>query len=466
MTETVHSSDSKYDVLVLGGGPGGYVAALRASAGGLRTALVEMETVGGMCLNWGCIPSKALIQSAKNLNVVRNASAWGIRGIKGSEARPDWQAMLKRSHKIVKKLTRGVEFLLKNNGVDLYSGFGRVLDRQRLQVNDKELKYEHLIIATGSGYELPAGPDAGPGIYSPKTIYGMEELPETLLIAGAGNVGVEFALLFAGLDVKVTLVEKGVQMMSYLDEDVAQELSGMLKRSGVTVLHETECHIDKEGIILKDRNGRETVPETDVLLWTPARKANMKGLETLQAEGLGMTREGYIESDEHCRTNLNKVYAVGDVNGRVMLAHTASREGSTAVEHILGRGKALNYELIPFNLYASTEIASVGLTEAQAGEEKYDYSSGKFNFSANGKALAEDSSRGFVKVIYEKKYGEILGVHIVSENATDLISEAVLAMQGEATIWDLAMTTHPHPTLSEAILEAAFKGLDEPLHTV
>lgn len=456
---------TKYDLMILGGGPAGYVAALNAAGNGLKTALVEMDAPGGMCLNWGCIPSKTLIQSAKFLEISRKAAEYGISGIDADKVRPDWPAMQKRSKKIVKKLTKGVDSLLKNRGVHTIRGYGEIYDRNIMKVGSEKYEFEHLIIATGSHYRLPPEFKELENTYSIKEIYNIPELPEKMIIIGAGTVGVEFALLFAALDVKVKIVDKSKLFMPYLDDEVRRELMQTMKKQGIEFHADHRAGIGAGRIEIFDRDGEALNIGNDwMTLWATERRANLKGLEFLMTEGLETSKPGYIKCDEFCRTNLNKVYAVGDVNGKIMLAHVASKEGSTAVDHILGKAKALNYDLIPYNLYARQEIASVGITEEQARAQGYNYRAGRFNFLANGKALAEDNASGFVKIIHDTQYGEILGVHIIAENATDLISEAALAMQSEASIEELAMVTHPHPTLSEALLEAGLKSLGRPLH--
>jgi dihydrolipoamide dehydrogenase len=459
-------TDKLYDLAIIGGGPGGYVAALRAAQGGLSTVLIEKEAVGGMCLNWGCIPSKSLISSTILYEKMLKAEKYGLTGVDFKAILPDWGKMNNYAQSVVQRLTRGVKALLDKNGVEIILGTAEVQDKQSLKVNEQTIRFKNLIIATGSHYPLPDFVKDEANFYTPRTIYGIQKLPETLTIIGAGVVGVEFALLFASLGVKVTLLEKHKELMSYMDIDLIASLKLTLKKNKVKLITEANAvKYDTSGLTIKKGDGTEEILSSDIYLSALPRTANLTGLEALVKSGMEL-KKGFIRTDLRARTTLPNIFAVGDVNGKIMLAHVASAEGTTAVETILGEGKDLVYDLMPYNLYAKPEFASVGLTQQEAEKRGFLVETGKFPMTANGKALADDSADGFVKVVYDKKYGEILGVHIAADNATDLISESVMAMKVESTVWDVASAVHPHPTFSEAFLEATFKAMKQPLHTL
>jgi len=453
------------DLVIIGGGPGGYVAALRAVQGGLSTILIEKEKIGGMCLNWGCIPSKSIQTSAKLYERVLEAEKFGLTGVNFSNVKPDWLLMNERANQIVNRLTKGVETLLNKNGVETIIGEGTVLEPNRVKVNDSEIECKDLIIATGSHYLLPDILQNTNNVYTPRTIYSIQKLPGSLLIIGAGVIGIEFAMLFSSLGVKVSIIDKSDKIMPYLDNDIMNVLKTTLRKSKVDIMLGYDIvELTDEGMKIKNKN-EEKLIKTDIYLSAISRQGNFTGLDSLIEKRLD-TYGSFIKTDLRARTSIPHVYAIGDVNGVAMLAHVASAEGTTAVNTILGVGKDLIYEMMPYNLYGKLEFASVGLTEQAALERGFIVESGKFPLIANGKALAEGNAEGLVKIVYDKKYGEILGVHIAADNATDLISESVMAMQLESTVWDVATAVHPHPTMSEAFLEAIYKGIDKPLHTL
>lgn len=456
--------ENKYDVIIIGAGPGGYVAALRSSQSGLKTLLIEKDNVGGMCLNWGCIPSKSLLASAALFDKISSAEKFGIDGIDLKSVKPNWATMNSRSKDIVKKLTGGVKTLLDKNKVVTLTSEATVIDSKTVKAGDVEYKTDNLIIATGSYYDLPHYADST-RFYTPKTFYSMDKLPESVTIIGAGSVGIELAMLFSLLNVKVEIVEKSEALMTYMDDDLIAELTKTLKKNKIKLNLGYEAISYNDGLVIKSSKD-EKVIKTEAFIYTPSRKPYLKGIESLINSGLELTEKGFVKTDLRCRTTIPGVYAIGDINGRFMLAHVASVEGTCAVETILGQGKDLVYDMMPYNMYAKPEFASVGLTEKSAKEKGFLVETGKFPFAANGKALAEGNSDGFVKVVYDKKYGEILGVHIVAENATDLIGESVTAMQLETTVYDVAVSVHPHPTLVETFLEATFKAMGKPLHTL
>lgn len=452
------------DLFIIGGGPAGYVGALRAARAGLSVVLAERDRLGGACLHWGCIPSKSLMASADLLEKIKQAASFGIAGIDGKAATADWPAMNERAGKIVGRLEKGVTGLLDQAGVQRITGQARVIARDRVDVNGEEYQCKNLLIATGADYPLPAWAADDPRFFTPQTIYGLKELPATMAIIGAGVVGVEFSVLFARLGVKVTLLENKESLMSYLDKDMATQLTTMLKRRRIKVLSKTKAvAMNTEGLQVESTTEVNSVP-AEVILWCPRRKARLAGLEALVEQGLTIAG-GYINTDERARTSLPGVYAAGDVNGRLMLAHVASKEALTAVETILGTGRDLVYDMMPYNMYTAPEFASIGLTEQQAEERGFLVGTGTFPLAANGKAMAEGNSDGFVKLVFERKYNEVLGVHIVASHATDLIGEATLAMGMEATLEALEAVVHPHPTMAEVMVEAAWKGMDRPIHT-
>lgn len=456
-------SEHKFDIVILGAGPGGYVAALRAAQLDLKTAIIEKDAVGGMCLNWGCIPSKTLMASADLYQKIQDAKRFGLTGVNFKDVTPDWDAMNKRAKRVVGRLTKGVQTLLDRNGVTTIMGEGVITDLGKIKVNDDIIEYDNLVIATGSRYPIPDFAKDADNFYTPRTIYQMDDLPKSMTIIGAGVVGIEFALLFSNLGVNVEIVEKSKHFMPYMDDDLIKMMEQTLRRNKVKLhLNAEAVDVSDNGLTIEKDGETETIA-SDIYLSAVTRQANLSGLDYLLERGLEL-RRGYIRTDLRCRTTLANVYAVGDVNGRFMLAHVASKEGTTAVETIAGEGRDLVYDLMPYNLYATPEFASVGLTEKQAEAKGFIVETGKFPLTANGKALAENHTEGFIKVVYDKKYGEILGVHIAAYNATDLIGEAVMSMQVESTVWDVAASVHPHPTLSETFMEAAFKGVDRPIH--
>lgn len=453
------------DIAVVGAGPGGYVAALHAARAGRKVALVEREKVGGMCLHWGCIPSKSVLAAADLLRRVRDdAAAFGLTGCDFAAARPDWRAMVGRANANVEKLAGGVRTLLSKAGVTLVSGEATVPAPGRVVAGETEILCADLILATGSSYPKPAFA-IDDAFLTPKSVYAMPDLPKSLLVVGAGVVGVEFALLFSLLGVPVTLVEKSDKFMPYLDGDLAQELRRALRRRKVKLLEGHEA-VRLEGGTLTARTAKGEVSlSAERALLCPARTANTAGLEPLVKMGMRLSR-GFVRTDARCRTALPRVYAVGDLAGRAMLAHVASAEGVAAADEILGRGRDLAYDLMPWNLYGHPEVASVGMTEEGARSAGFLAASGKFSLSANGKAIADGTAEGFVKVVFDKASGEILGVHAAAANATDLIGEGVSLMHLEARLEDVARMVHPHPTLVETMAEAVWKGLGRPIHTL
>jgi len=454
---------SKHDVLIIGGGPGGYVAAIKAAQQGLNVGLIEKEAIGGVCLNWGCIPTKALLKSAKVYSMFEHAKDYGI-SVDGSFSM-DMKKMIKRKDRVVKKLTGGVKYLLKNNGVTVYDGFAEVKDAHTVTVGDETVETKKLIIATGASPLIP--PIDGlkeayenGDVLTSKEILDLTEQPEKLTIIGGGVIGVEFATIFNALGTEVTILEREEDILLGVDQELKEMFKKKLKKDKINILTgATVSKVEKNTITYQTEDGEASV-ETSITLLSAGMKANTKGLEALD---LKMKQNG-IETNHYMQTSVSDVYAIGDVTGEYMLAHVASKEGLVAVDHILGVSHKMDYTKVPSGIYTFPEIAQVGLTEEQAKAQEIDYKVSTFPLSANGKALGEGETIGMAKMIADKKYNQIIGVHILSQNATEMISEAVLGMNLEATAEDFIHAIHPHPTLSEMLHETAHGIKDKPIH--
>lgn len=455
-----------YDVIVIGGGPGGYVAAIKAAQLGGRVALIEQEkTLGGVCLNWGCIPTKALLKNARVYKDILKGEIYGIEGINSNEIRINWSSMVARKDQVVKRLVGGVSGLMKKNGVQVIQGFAVALDPHRVQVGDQLLTGKKLILATGSH---PAFPDI-PGLQkayddgilvTSKELLSIDRLPSSLVILGGGVIGVEFATLMNALGVKVTLLQRSDQILKGVEQEMATTLSDHLIEEGVNIVTGAQITAINGHQVLAQVQGETQAFHGENILLSLGTQPNLKGLEAL---GLAGTPRG-ITTNERMETNLPGIYAIGDMNGKHMLAHVASAEGIVAATNAMGGRDQLNYRVIPSCIYSFPELASVGLTEAEAREQGYQVLISRFPLSANGKALAEGESIGFVKVVAEAQYGEILGTHIMAVHATDMIAEAVVSMELEGTAEDVAKAIHPHPTLSEIVMEASHGIMGKPIH--
>ena len=464
----------QYDICVIGGGPGGYVAALRASQLGARVAVVEMDEVGGVCLNVGCIPTKALLRSAEVYDTVRNAHEFGIL-VEGSVA-PDWAAIQKRKERVVRLHTRGVASLLKKAQVDLVKGRGRIVGRSasgyavdvvREDGDTERLEATKLIVATGArpvylplpGFDLP-------GVLDSTGALAMESLPERALIVGGGVIGCEFAAVWSTLGVQVTVVEMLDRLLPMMDADVSAEIARRFTRQKIESFTSSRANaISDTGSALSvsvttPDGEREIV--VDKVLVSVGRRANV---EEIGLEEIGVRVERGIPVDEHMETNVPGVYAIGDVTARWWLAHVAYKEGVVAAENACGHATSVDYKSVPACVFTDPEVASVGLTEEQAREQGYDVLIGTFPFAANAKASVYGERQGFVKVVSESRYGELLGVHIVGPHASDLILEGGLALSMEATLDEIDATIHAHPTLGETIAEAALAARGLALHT-
>jgi dihydrolipoamide dehydrogenase len=457
-----------YDVVIIGGGPGGYVAAIRAAQLGLKTALVERDRVGGVCLNWGCIPTKALIRNADIVNAVKQGDYWGIsfEGI-----RFDYSRAHARSREVVDRLVRGVEFLLKRHGVEVLAGEGFVAERNRVVVRPegRELETKNIIVATGgSPRTLPGLQPDGRRVLTSYHALNLQELPRSMVIVGGGAVGVEFAYIFSAYGVEVTVVEMLPRLVPQEDEEVSAELERAFKKQGIKVMTGTRvegAEVTDSGVTLQlsGPEGRSSLAAEQVLLGIGI-VPNTAGLG-LEEVGVELDR-GWVKIDERMRTNVPGIWAIGDVTGKLALAHVASHQGIVAVETIAGLNPPpiKSYADMPRCTYCNPQVASVGLTEAQAREAGYQVRVGKFPFRANGKALGLGEAEGFVKIVSDADYGEVLGIHMVGPEVTELISEGVVGRLLEGTPKEFGWAVHPHPTLSEAVKEAALAVYGEAIH--
>ncbi len=456
----------KYDITILGAGPGGYVAAIKAAQLGNKVLIIEKDRPGGLCLNWGCIPTKTLLVSARHFRDIKRSENFGIVGINQDNVKIDWEKLLKKKDSVVNKLVSGVEMLFKKNKIDHIKGEGRVIDSKTIEVNDKEIKFDKLIIATGAGIEFPKWDGIDKLLESGKVIdhkrvLGLKAQPKEIVIIGTNTYAVEFATFFNAIGTKTTLINPEKNIIPYEDKALVSSLERQLKKDGVKIVAEVSPKAFKGESLLVERKGKEETYSADNFIFMMGRKANLKGIESLDLE---LDKNGYIKTNDKLETNLKDVYAVGDVNGKIPLAHLASAEGIVAVENIMGIESQLNYKLVPQVVYSFPEIASVGITKEKAKEAGLDYSVGKFPLAANGMAIAEEETLGFIEIISDNAYGEIIGVHIMAPTASDMISEAVAVMNIEGTVYDLAKTIHPHPTFSEPYVEAAYDIIDKPIN--
>jgi dihydrolipoamide dehydrogenase len=449
-----------YDVIVLGSGPGGYPAAIRASQLGKKVAIIEKEALGGICLNWGCIPTKALLKSAQVYEYAKHAANYGITV---ADVKHDFTGVVNRSRGVADKMSKGVTFLMKKNKIDVVMGFGKLKSATQVEVTAADgskqvIEAANIIIATGGrARELPNLPVDGVKIIEYRKAMSLPTQPKSMIVVGSGAIGVEFAYFYNSMGTKVTIVEYLPRIVPVEDEDISKELEKQYKKQGIAIMTNAEVtKVDTSGdgvkATVKTAAG-EQVLEADVLLSAVGVVANIEGigLEELAIK----TEKGRIVVDGFGQTSLKGVYAIGDCSPGQALAHVASKEGINAAEHIAGHHpEPLDYNNIPGCTYCSPEIASVGYTEAKAKEAGYNIKVGKFPFMASGKASASGATEGFVKVIYDAKYGEFLGCHMIGSNVTEIIAEAVVARKLETTAHEILNAVHPHPTMSEALKEA------------
>lgn len=460
----------KYDVIVLGSGPGGYVTAIRASQLGLKTAVVEREALGGICLNWGCIPTKALLKSANVFEYIEHAEDYGI-----SVAAPkaDFGGMVKRSRGVADGMSKGVQFLMKKNKIDVIMGNGKLLPGKQLEVTDEAgkkqtLSAEHIIIATGArSRQLPSITQDGKNIIGYREAMTLKDQPKRMVVVGSGAIGAEFAYFYNAIGTEVTVVEYQDRIVPVEDSDVSKQLEKSFKKSGIKVMTSSEVlGVESKGkeqvVKIKTKKGEETIA-CDVVLSAAGVVAN---IENIGLEDVGIVVDhGKVVVDDYYATNIPGYYAIGDCVPGPALAHVASAEGITCVEKIAGHmPEPIDYGNIPGCTYCFPEVASVGMTEAQAKEAGHEIKVGKFPFSASGKASASGHKDGFVKLVFDAKYGELLGGHMIGANVTEMVAELVALRKLETTGHELIKTVHPHPTLSEAVMEAAAAAYDEVIH--
>lgn len=460
----------KYDIIVLGSGPGGYVTAIRASQLGFKVAVIEKENLGGICLNWGCIPTKALLKSAQVFDYLKHASDYGLT-IK--EFDKDFSAVVKRSRDVADGMSKGVQFLMKKNKIDVINGFGKVKPGKKVDVtaaDGKVTEYsaDHIIIATGArSRELPNLPQDGVKVIGYRQAMTLPTQPKKMIVVGSGAIGVEFAHFYNSMGTEVTIVEFMPNIVPVEDEDISKQMERSMKKAGVNIMTNASVErIDTSGngvkAFVKTAKGEEVL-EADILLSAVGIKTN---IENIGLEDVGIaTDRDKILVNAYNQTNVPGYYAIGDVTPGQALAHVASAEGINCVEKIAGlHVEPIDYGNVPGCTYATPEIASVGLTEKQAKEKGYELKIGKFPFSASGKAKAAGAADGFVKVIFDAKYGEWLGCHMIGAGVTDMIAEAVVARKLETTGHEILKAIHPHPTMSEAVMEAVAAAYDEVIH--
>lgn len=449
-----------YDVIVLGSGPGGYPAAIRASQLGKKVAIVERENLGGICLNWGCIPTKALLKSGQVMEYANHAADYGIEL---KDPKPDFGNIIKRSRGVADKMNKGVTFLMKKNKIDVVMGNGKLISPTKLEVTGTDgkkqtLEAKNIIIATGArARELPSLKFDGKKIIEYRKAMSLENQPKSLIVVGSGAIGTEFAYFYNSIGTKVTIVEFLPRVVPVEDEEISKELEKSFKKQGINIMTSSEVtSVDTSGDIVKakvkTKDGEVTL-EADVVLSATGITAN---IENIGLEELGVkTEKGRILVDKYQQTNIPGLYAIGDCTPHQALAHKATKEGINAAEHLAGKNpEPIDYNNVPGCTYCSPEVASVGYTENAAKDAGYELKIGKFPFSASGKATAAGATSGFVKIIYDAKYGELLGCHMIGYNVTELIAEIVVARKLETTAHEILNSIHPHPTISEAIKEA------------
>lgn len=460
----------KYDVLVIGSGPGGYVAAIRAAQLKMKVGVVERESVGGVCLNWGCIPTKSLLKSAQVYDYMKHAEEYGLK-IEGKFS-PDFEKVIKRSRDVAAGMSKGVQFLFKKNKIETIEGHGRVVEKGKVEVEKdgkkETIEADHIILATGArSKELPNVKQDGKKIIGYRQAMNLSKQPKAMLVIGSGAIGSEFASFYNSMGTEVTLVEFLPNIVPLEDEEVSKQLERYFKKAGIKVMTGSSVEsVDTSGklckVKIKTPKGEEE-KEAEIVLSAVGVTPNLEniGLEEMKIE----TENGKLKVDDYYRTNIEGIYAIGDIVRGPALAHAASAEGITCVENIAGLNvEPVDYNNIPGCTYTSPEVASVGLTEKQAREEGYEIKVGKFPYTASGKAAAAGQKEGFIKLVFDEKYGELLGAHMIGANVTEMIAEMVVSRKLETTGHEIIKSVHPHPTMSEAIMEAAAAAYGEVIH--
>lgn len=441
----------KYDVVIIGSGPAGYVAAIRAGQVGLKTAIVEKEKIGGMCLNWGCIPTKSIIESAKYYDSIKNSKEFGIGGIDNNKVSFDWNKVKKRSERIVLRLTKGVEFLLKKNGVEVIKGTASIQSENSITVDKQLIETENIILATGSKPSDIKGIKTS----SIQEFLDLEKLPKNPVIIGCNPHAVELAQFFNLIGIEVILLASENTLIPDADNYLSEFILSKFNKSKMEVVFDVKINSFKDGIVSTNKGDFKSdylINGTDRKAIIPDSKINID------------SENNFIQVNEFLQTNIENIFAVGDVNGTSKFAHTASAQGLHVINFISGIKKLFDKSKFPINIYTYPEMAQIGLTEYEVKNEGYNYKISEFPLSANGKAMIEGQRDGVVRMISEKKYGEVLGVQIIANNATDLIAEAGVLMQLEGTVYDVANTIHAHPTVSEVYMESGFDAFDQPIH--
>lgn len=458
-----------FDICIIGAGPGGYVAALRAAQLGAKVALIERERVGGVCLNWGCIPTKAMVSSVELLLEIERAEEFGVMV---GEPAFDFSRMMARKDQVVEKLVSGVEGLLKARKVEVIAGSGELVSPTRVKVSGgptSEVEAAKIVIATGSVAAMPPVPGLDlQGVITSNEIVALTELPDDLVIVGGGVIGIEFATIFSALGTKVTIIEMLPSILTTVDEELARRQQQLLRKQGVDIHTSSPLKEVRQGdggldVVYEGPQG-EAVVQADTVLMATGRQPYTEGLN-LDKMSVSISK-GAILVDEHLQTSVPGVYAIGDVTGGYMLAHVASHEGEVAVEHALGGDSAIDYKAVPNCVFCMPEIAGVGLMEQEAKEQGIAYKKSRFPFRASGRALAMGQTTGLVKMICQEKTGQVLGLHIMGPHATDLIAEGALAVRSGATAEEIVRTIHAHPTLPEAVREAALGQAEGPIHAM
>ncbi len=459
-----------YDIIIIGSGPGGYVAAIRASQLGFKTAVIEKSELGGICLNWGCIPTKSLLKSAQVFDYVKHSSDYGIET---GEVKADFQKIIERSRGIAGQMSKGVEYLFKKNNITLINGIGKIIEKGKVQVTDSEnvatiYETKHIILATGSrSKELPFMKQDGKKIIGYRQALSLDKLPETMIVAGSGAIGTELAFFYNSMGTQVTIVEFLPNIVPTEDEEVSKTLARSLKKVKIKIMTESTVEsVDISGekckVTVKTKKGDEIL-EADIILSAIGIMPNIEnlGIEENKIE----LEKGKIKVDDYYKTNIDEIYAIGDIVRGPALAHVASAEGIICIENIAGLNpKPLDYENIPGAIYTTPEVASVGFSEAKAIEAGYKIKIGKFPFTASGKATAAGNRDGFIKLVFDEETDKILGAHMIGMNVTEMISEIVVARNLGAKGNQIIKSVHPHPTMSEAIMEAAANAHNEAIH--
>jgi dihydrolipoamide dehydrogenase len=468
----IFSAMLSYDIIIIGSGPGGYVAAIKASQLGMKVAVVERAEIGGICLNWGCIPTKALMKSAQVYRYMKHCEDYGI--ISKGDIIPDFGAIIKRSRGVAESMSKGIQYLFKKNNIDILVGNGKILPNKNVEVTDAEGKKtvynaQHVILATGaSSRQLPNLPQDGKKIIGYKEALTLPELPESLIVVGSGAIGSEFAFFYNSLGVKVTIVELLPNILPLEDEEISKQIERSFRKQGIKMM--TEASVEKVQVVddickvsIKDKKGSMVEMETDIVLSAVGVQTNIENIG-LEETGIAFEK-GKVLVDEYYRTRVEGIYAIGDIVSGPALAHVASREAIVCVEKIAGhQPDIIDYNNIPSCTYTSPEVASVGLTEKKAIEMGYDIKVGRFPYTASGKAAAAGNKEGLVKVIFDNNTNLLLGCHMAGENVTEMIAEAVVIRQTKTRANQILASVHPHPTMSEALMEAVESATGQAIH--